>query len=161
MFRASIFIDGKAWIGTPGCRENEQHMKAGWTRRIAIGTPLLAMLALCGCASITEQTHAYLGTPHLLPSDPAAVQILAAEPNLPKERLGELILSVEGNPPREQVEGRLKAAAARLGADGVFIVSDRTHIIPIEYWDWWGPAGFSEDWHRLVIGVAFKYKSNP
>lgn len=127
-----------------------------------IGTSLLAaMLAACGCASINEQTHAYLGTPHLPPSDPVAIKVLAAEPNLPKERLGEIILSVQGTPPRERIERRFKAAAARLGADGVFIVSDRTHILPIEYWDWWGPVGYSEDWDRFIVGVAFKYKSNP
>ena len=116
------------------------------------------MLAFCGCASITVQTHAYLGSPHLPPTDPASVPILAAEPPQPKVRLGEVILSLDGNPPREQVEYRLKAEAAQLGADGVFIVSDRTHIIPIEYWDYWGPAGYAEDWHRVIVGVAFRYK---
>lgn len=138
--------------------EREQHMNAALWKRVLIGAPLLAaMLALCGCASITEQTHAYLGMPHYSPTDPAAVQLFAAEPNRPKERLGEVILSLDGNPPRDQIENRLKAGAAQLGADGIFIVKDSTHIIPVEYWDYWGPEGYAEDWHRVIVGVAFKY----
>ena len=131
-------------------------------KRTAMGmVALAAMLTLSGCAGITEQTHAYLGTPDLPPSNPASVRILAAEPNAPKERLGEIILQMDGNPSRQRIEKRLKAAAARLGADGVFIASDRTHIVPVQYWDWWGPAGYSETWNRLIVGVAFKYKSKP
>ncbi len=133
-------------------------MNMALIKRIALGAPMLAaMMIFCGCASISENTHAYLGSPHLPPTKPDAVQVLAAEPKQPKERLGEIILSVDGNPSRQKLENKLKAAAAQLGADGVFIVSDKTHIYPITYWDCWGPAT-SEDWHRLIVGVAFKYK---
>jgi len=136
-------------------------MTAALTSRITIGVPLLAAtLALCGCASISEHTQAYLGSPHFPPVNPRVVHVLAAEPNQPKVRLGEIILSIDGNPSPRHLEARLKAAAANLGADGVFIVVDRTHIIPVAYWDCCSPAGFTEDWHRLVVGVAFKYKTN-
>jgi hypothetical protein len=64
---------------------------------------------------------------------------------------------VDGNPSRDTLEHKLKKAAAKLGADGVFIASDQTHIYPIEYWDYWGPTG-GEDWQRVVVGVAFKNK---
>jgi hypothetical protein len=130
--------------------------KMARTKQIAVWTPLLAAaLILCGCATISENTHAYLGSPHLQPTNPASVQILALEPKQPKERLGEIVLSVEGNPSRQKLEEKLKAAAAQLGADGVFIVSDKTHIYPVTYWDCWGPAT-SEDWRRLIVAVAFK-----
>ena len=123
---------------------------------MTVGAPLVAAaLIFCGCATISENTHAYLGSPQLAPTTPTAVQILTSEPKQPVERLGEIILSVDGNPPRQKLENKLKAAAARLGASGVFIVSDRTHIYPITYWDCWGPAT-SEDWHRLIVGIAFK-----
>ena len=50
----------------------------------------------------------------------------------------------------------MKAGAARLGADGVYIVADQTHIYP--YWDYyWGPT-YDEYWNRLIVGVAFKNK---
>jgi starvation-inducible outer membrane lipoprotein len=131
-------------------------MNTHLTRRVAVGVLLVAgALILSGCASITENTHAYLGAPQLAPANPSAVQIFTSEPKQPKIRLGEIILSVEGNPSRQDLENRLKVAAARLGADGVFIAADQTHIFPITYWDWWGPD-YSEDWHRVIVGVAFK-----
>ncbi len=122
----------------------------GWWLTLAAGG-----LVLGGCASISASTHAYLGTPKYPPTNPAQVQLLAAEPKQPKVRLGEIILSVYGNPPELKLETKIKAGAARLGADGVYIVSDRTHIYPIYYWDCWGP-GAGEEWNRLIVGVAFK-----
>jgi len=116
-----------------------------------------AALLFGGCASVSENTHAYLGVPQYPPGNPAAVRILAAEPKPPIDRLGEIILSIEGNPSRQKVENKLKMAAAKLGANGVYIASDKTHIYPLIYWDCWGPVT-SEDWHRVVVGVAFKDK---
>ena len=115
----------------------------------------VAAMIFCGCASISESTHAYLGSPHLTATNPDAVQIYPAEPKQPKVQLGEVMLLVEGNPSREKVEQKMKAGAAQLGADGVFIVSDRTHINPVVYWNYAG-ATTSEDWHRVIVGVAFK-----
>ena len=89
---------------------------------------LVAALALCGCASISEHTYAYLGSPQLSATNPERVRIFAAEPKQPKERLGEISLAIEGNPSREKIEHRLQVAAARLGADGVFIAVSYTHL---------------------------------
>ena len=118
---------------------------------------LAAAWVLAGCASISENTRAYLGSPQLAPSNPANVRIFASEPARAKERLGEIMLSVEGNPPRAKVEEKLRKAAAKLGADGVFVVSDQTHVYPWVDWDWCGPVMY-EDWHRDIVGVAFKNK---
>lgn len=114
-----------------------------------------AGMILAGCATITENSHEYLGTPHYPPTAPASVVVLTAPPKEPIIRLGEVILSVDGNPPRERLEARLRAGAAQLGADGVYIASDQTHIYPVEYWDYWGPAD-DEYWNRLIVGVAFR-----
>jgi len=114
-----------------------------------------AGMMLTGCVTISANTHAYLGTPKFPPTDPSHVQILAAEPKTPAVRLGEVVLSIYGNPPETKLEEKIKAGAARLGADGVYIVSDRTHIYPIYYWDCWGPVP-DEEWNRLIVGVAFK-----
>lgn len=120
--------------------------------------PLLATtLVLGGCAGISERTQPDLGSPRLTPVSPGSVQILATEPRRPKIVLGEIILSISGNPPGQKLENKLKEAAARFGADGVFIASDQTHITPIEYWNYWGP-GFDDDWNRIIAGVAFKNK---
>lgn len=121
------------------------------------GMLMAAAVIFSGCASISENTHAYLGSPQLAPTNPDTVQVFMSEPKQPKERLGEVILSVEGNPAREKLEHKLKVAAAKLGATGVFVVSDRTHIYPVTYLDYWGPES-NEYWHRLIVGVAFRNK---
>jgi len=116
------------------------------------------MLLLCGCAGVSVRTHAYLGLPRYAPTPAPAVQILPAEPNRPKERLGEIILSVSGNPSRDVLENKLRNAAARLGADAVFISSDKTRIYPVVYYDWCCPPWFYEESTRNIIGVAIKLK---
>ena len=127
---------------------------------ISFGAGLLAAsLALCGCANISVNTKAYLGTTTFPPTDPARVQILTAEPNQPHDRLGEVMLSVGGNPSREKVEQRLKRAAAQLGADAVFVQYDTTHVFPVAYANWWGgPYAVYETAYRDIVAVAIKYK---
>jgi hypothetical protein len=116
------------------------------------------MLVLCGCASVSVQTNAYLGSPRYSPTQPAAVQILPAEPNQPKERLGEIVLGTVGNASRDDLEKRLKTAAARLGADAVFVSYDKTHVFPVVYYDWCWPPWVSEDVRRNIVAVAIKLK---
>ena len=134
-------------------------MKDSW-HRISFWAGLLAVsLALCGCASISVNTKDYLGLPKYAPSDPARVQILAAEPKQAHEKLGEIMLTVGGNPAREKLEQKLKRAAAKLGADAVFVGYDKTHVFPVVYADWWGgPYGGSESVYRDIVAVAIKYK---
>lgn len=122
-------------------------------------TALALLVLVAGCASISQRTNAYLGTPHYPPTEPGSIKILASEPTEQKERLGEIILTVEGEPKRENIERRLREGAAKLGADAVFIIHDKMHIFPVVYGDWWwGPMGVTEDAHRKVVGVAIKYK---
>lgn len=123
------------------------------------GILVAAGLVLGGCATISENTHAYIGSPLFPPTNPNTVQVFASEPAQPKdkERLGEIILSVDGNPSRADLERKLRQAAAKLGATGVYVASDRTHIYPIYYWDWYGPMA-DEEWHRLIVGIAFRPK---
>jgi hypothetical protein len=115
-------------------------------------------IALCGCAIVSEQTHAYFGAPTYPPTKPAAVQILPAEPSRSHERLGEIILSVEGNPSREKVETKLKQAAAKLGADAVYVVYDKADLFPVIHYDWWNAYWMTQDPHRYIVAVAIKYK---
>lgn len=131
-------------------------MKNAETARGAVGVSLLAaMLLASGCASISENTHAYLGSPQCAPVAAEKVEIFPTQPKVPMVQLGEIVLATDANPPRAKLEEKLRKAGGKLGADGVFIASDQTHIYPILYWDAWGP-GSGEDWHRIVVGVAFK-----
>lgn len=113
---------------------------------------------LTGCASISERTHAYLGSPRLPPTDPARVRILPGEPPEPKDRLGQVMLSIAGNPSRETVEDKIRRGAARLGADAAFVTYDRMHVIPVVYAGRWGPVGMSEELRRALVAVAIKFK---
>ena len=120
---------------------------------------LAGALALTGCATINVQSNAYLGSPHYPPGNPANVRILPAEPKEPLERLGQVFLSVDGSPSREELEKRLRAEAAKLGADAVYVTSDRMRIVPYVYWDpWWGPTGPFESSRRDIAAVAVKLK---
>jgi hypothetical protein len=118
---------------------------------------LIGVLAMTGCASIYERNHAYLGSPRYPSTMPASVQILASEPDRPKVQLGEIVLTVEGSPRRDTLENRLKKAAAKLGADAVFVVYDKTHLFPVAYWDWWGPWSEGTYSDRVIVAVAIKF----
>jgi len=86
----------------------------------------LACVLAAACASVDATVTQYVGVPRFPPAEPAAVQILRAEPMQPHERLGEILLdiTVDPAPPIEKVEQRLREEAAQLGASAVFIVRD-------------------------------------
>jgi hypothetical protein len=133
-------------------------MKKAPTNQVSVGVPmLLTALIVCGCAGISQNTRPYLGGPHFPPTNPTNVLVFATEPKTSKDYLGEIFLSTSGSPSRQQLESRFRAAAARMGADGVFVVSDQTHVFPVVYWAWGGPTT-DQAWNRSVIGVAFKSK---
>ena len=133
-------------------------MKDHWYQSSIRAGLLAASLALCGCASISVNSKAYLGSPKYAASDPARVQILAAEPKQPNDRLVEVMLSVDGSPSRGKLEQKLKQAAAKFGADAVFVVYDKTHVFPVVYVGWrGGPYGVSEEMRRDIVAVAIKY----
>ena len=132
-------------------------------RRILVGVfgtaaYLVLALALVGCASVSEQSHAYLNSPRVAPTSPDRVALLTGEPTRPKDRLGEVRLTIEGEPSRDDIEAKLRGGAAKLGADAVFVVYDRIHVIPIVYAGWYGPVGVSEARRREIVGIAVKYR---
>jgi len=72
--------------------------------------------------------------------------------------LGEVRLSIEGEPSRGEIEAKLKQGAARLGADAAVVVYDRVHVFPVVYAGWWGPTGVSEAMRREIVAIAVKYR---
>lgn len=110
----------------------------------------------CGCSGISVNTQPYMGVPNYPAADPSSVQILPAEPtDRVHVRLGEIILDISGQPSRQELEQKLKTAAAKLGANAVFIVRDQTHIFPVVYVDYWGTT-VSQDTRRAIIAVAIR-----
>jgi hypothetical protein len=126
-----------------------------WPRAVVALT--VAGLLAAGCSSVSVRTQPYLGVPRYPPTDPAHVEILGQEPARPKDRLGEIILDIEGSPSRDTIETKLKAAVAELGGDAAFIVADQTHLFPVVYADPYGTT-VSQDTRRGIVAVAIKYR---
>ena len=122
----------------------------------ALATMVLVSL-LAGCAYVSVQSRRYLAVPSYPPTDPASVQILRAPPTQPHERLGEISLQPEGNPSVQEMEAKLREAAAKMGAEAVVIVADRMHYMgAFVSGPWWGRE-ISPIYGRVIVGVAIKY----
>ncbi|MBM3114490.1 hypothetical protein [Jeongeupia naejangsanensis] len=122
--------------------------------------PALFALALSACASIDATSTQYVGVAHPAPTDPASVQILREEPKKPFDRIGEVKIdaSTDPAPGVTEVEDKLRAEAAKLGADAVVIVYDR--IQPVGAYvsgPYWAATVQDIEGHRL-IGIAIKYR---
>lgn len=112
---------------------------------------------LSGCSNVSVETRQYLGIPTYPPTDPASVEILHSMPNIPIERIGEIILEPWGNPSKKDMEQKLKEAAAQLGANAAVIVSDRTRLMGGYVT---GPRWNGEiipEYGRVIIAVAIRY----
>jgi hypothetical protein len=134
---------------------------------------LLLSAALAGiltsCASVDATSAQYVGVSHYPPSDPAAVQILRAQPTQPHERLGEVVIdaSTDPAPPVSKVEDKVRAEAAKIGADAAVIVTDRIQPEGFYvtggggYWNWGGNQTAEPILGRKIVAVAIKYQQPP
>ena len=87
---------------------------------------LVLASAVASCAYVEATNTQYVGVPRFPATEPAAVQILRAEPKERHDRLGEVFLqvSVDPAPPVAEIEQRLREEAARMGANAVYVVRD-------------------------------------
>ena len=120
-----------------------------------IGAGLLALLT--GCNTVSIQSTSYLGTPNYPPTDPASVEILQTAPTKPHVRLGEITAEPSGNPTKEEIQQKLQVAAAKMGANAVVIVSDRTQIMGGVVTGGWYDRQISAVEGRVITGVAIRY----
>jgi hypothetical protein len=129
---------------------------------VVIGVVVVACAGLlAACATVDATSTQYVGAPHPPPTDPANVAILRAEPGRPHDRLGEVVVdaSTEPPPPIADVEAKMRAEAAKLGADAVVIVLDR--VVPTGVYvsgPWWGRSVDTVT-GRKIVGVAIKYRA--
>jgi hypothetical protein len=118
---------------------------------------LLIVASGTGCNTIYVGSKQYLGVPNYPPTDPATIQVLQTQPTRPHVRLGEITLQPQGNPTKVQLEQKLRLAAAKMGADAVVIVADRTMVFGTTVMGpWWGQT-VSPDVGRVIVGVAIRY----
>lgn len=123
---------------------------------LAVSTLLLLPT---GCQSVATTHMQTIGAPHFPPSDPVQVEILRKEPTRAHVRLGE----VKAMPSTEstdatKIEDALRKEAAKLGADAVVVVADRTQVTgAVVTGPWWGRSLEATE-GRVVIAVAIKYQ---
>ena len=119
----------------------------------------LSLLAACGPTLDATSTQ-YIGAPQFPPTDPAKVQILRTEPTRPHDRLGEIVVdaSVDPQPSVDQIEEKLRTDGAKIGAEAVVIVLDRTGpVAAYVTGPYWGRSIETVSGRR-VVGVAIHYR---
>jgi hypothetical protein len=106
---------------------------------------VLLAASLASCAYVEATTTQYVGVPRFPPVEPAAVQVLPAEPAQRHDRLGEVLLdiSLDPAPSVAEIEQRLREEAAKMGANAVYVIRDA--IRP-------GDA-------RKLIGIAIRFRA--
>lgn len=119
-----------------------------------------ATLVLTACAGIDVNTIPYVGVQTYPPTNPALVTILRTEPTRPHLRLGEIsaTVSIDPAPPIAEIEAKIRAQAAELGADAAVIVVDRVQPIGVmAAGPWWG-RDVDTITGRKLIAVAIRYR---
>lgn len=131
-------------------------MKGNSNKLNILGVVLIAALAI-GCNTVSVSTKQDIAAPNYPATDPASVQILQTPPMAPHIRLGEITLEPSGNPTKEMIQTKLQTAAAKLGANAVVIVADRTQIMGAYVsGPWWGRQ-VSTVTGRVIIGLPIRY----
>ena len=110
-----------------------------------------ALVAVSACGGVSASTRMYPGAPTFAPTDPAAVEVLRNEPAMPYVRLGEITLSLQGNPSQQE-------QAAQMGATAVVLVFDGSQSYGVIYsGPLWSPADPSSYGTQVLIAVAIRY----
>ena len=117
-------------------------------------------LVATGCNTVSTQSTPYIGVPSYPPTDPATIQVMRQPPVMPNIRLGEITVEPQGNPTTQQIEAKMQQAAAKMGANAVVVVADRTMVTGATVMGpWWGRT-VTPDMDRVIVGVAIRY-TNP
>jgi hypothetical protein len=118
---------------------------------------IATLFLLTGCNTIQVQSTAYLGTPTYPPTDPVTVQILQTAPTQPNVRLGEITVEPSGTPTKAEIQQKLQVAAAKMGANAVVIVSDKTQIMGDIVVGGWYDREIAPEMGRVITAVAIRY----
>jgi hypothetical protein len=125
---------------------------------IMLSTAVVAILATTGCQSVPSSTTQDIGAPNFAASNPAQVQILRTEPTRAHVRLGK----VQAGPADPSVkvtefEDALRKSAAKIGADAVVVIYDKTQVTGAQVVGGWMDRSIQQVEGRVVIGIAIKY----
>ena len=118
----------------------------------------LALFTLTGCNTVSISSNQYIGVQIYPPSNPAQIQILRKEPARPHVQLGEVRAEPSSDSvPVQKIEESLRNAAAKMGADAVVIVFDRTEVTGAMVTGPWYGRSVQQIVGHVVVGVAIKY----
>jgi hypothetical protein len=128
---------------------------------------VIASILVTGCNTVKISSNQMIGGPIYAATDPAAIQIMRTPPLRPHVRLGEITAEPSGdNVSVQKIDAALQKAAAKMGADAVVIVYDRTEVTgPFLNGGWygrpspWAGRTFQPSEGRVITGVAIKYTS--
>jgi len=126
---------------------------------LMLGGVLAALLLATGCQSVTATHTQDIGAPQSAKVDPTHVQILRTAPTRAHDRLGQV--RVETDSPGVEVtkiEQALRKEAAKMGADAVVVVYDKTQVTGAQVVGGFLNREIEETQGRVIIGVAIKYK---
>ena len=98
------------------------------------------------------------GVPSYAPTDPATVQITREQPTKPHVQIGEIVCEPSSlNTPVPKIEAKLQQAGAKIGANAVVIVVDRTQSVGAVVMGGWYNRQVSPIMGRVIVGVAIRY----
>jgi hypothetical protein len=120
---------------------------------------LLALLASASGGCVQVQSRPYIGVQAFSPTKPDSIEILRTAPTKPHLRLGEITVEPKSNTSVQTIEEKFRQAAAKMGANAVVIVADRTELMGMmETGPWYG-AEMTPVTGRVIMGVAIRYTS--
>jgi len=127
-------------------------------RCLASFAAIVILFAVTGCNTVSISSNQYIGVQMYPPSTPAQIQILRKEPARPHVQLGEVRAEPSSETvPVRNIEESLRNAAAKMGADAIVIVFDRTEVTGAMITGPWYGRSVQQIVGRVVVGVAIKY----
>ncbi len=127
-------------------------------RCLRLFASVAALFLVTGCNTVSINSNQYLGVQTYPPSDPAQIQILRKEPTRPHVQLGEVRAEPSSdNVPAQKIEESLRDAAAKMGADAIWIKSDQTEVTGAMINGPWFGRSVQQIMGRVIVGVAIKY----
>ncbi|MFZ0827708.1 MAG: hypothetical protein WAO02_09830 [Verrucomicrobiia bacterium] len=128
------------------------------TRLFLSFAAVAALFLVTGCNTVSINSNQYLGVPTYPPSDPAQIQILRKEPTRPHVQLGEVRAEPSSDTVgAQQIETSMRESAAKMGADAIVIVFDRTEVTGAMLTGPWYGRSVQTIVGRVIVGVAIKY----
>jgi hypothetical protein len=128
------------------------------TRCLITFAAAVFLFTLTGCNTVSTRTTPFVGVPSYPPTDPATVQITRAQPTQAHVQIGEIVCEPSSlSTPVPKIEAKLQQAGAKLGANAVVIVADRTQSVGAVVMGGWYSRQVSPIIGRVIVGVAIRY----